>query len=425
MQQQAQGNSNNFYNGQSNGQAPYNPGVGWQPSAQAPTQPYTAAQPYSQAAPQPYVNTPQNPQAAPQPYVNTPQYPQAAPQPYANTPPYPQAAPQPYANTPPYPQAAPQPYANTPQYPQAAPQTFVNAAPNPQLAPLPYANAQPNQQFAPQPYAQAASQPYINTQQNAQAPPQFYMNAQQNVQAATPPPPATAVNFNAPLPSSSTPSQAPISYGSEGPLVERKVKAGDTYVTVLVPAASGAAMTGGVDVDKRWPRSKMPLKVFIKRGDGVPRYLPAYYDLVKECCHEWEVATKGKVGFVFVDSVADCDLDVEWIEYGHNIGRDNACGTTKFFSANGYVLTAKVYLATTMPDRWLGGKQDTHTMRHTILHEMGHVLGLTHSPFNTDIMYFQSNARQRVMVQGIIPVNIDLPVNISPNDWRRINTLYP
>jgi len=175
----------------------------------------------------------------------------------------------------------------------------------------------------------------------------------------------------------------------------------------------------------RWPRSKMPLRVYIKKGDGVPRCQAAYYDLVKECCHEWELATASKVRFVFVDSVSDCDINVQWIEYGRNIGRDQACGTTKFFATNGYLLTTKVYLATTMPDRWLGGTQDAHTMRHTILHEIGHSLGMTHSPFTTDIMYFQSNARQRVMVQGIIPVNIPLPVNISANDWRRVNTLYP
>lgn len=183
--------------------------------------------------------------------------------------------------------------------------------------------------------------------------------------------------------------------------------------------------TGGTEMDKRWPADHLPLKVFIQKGDGIPRYKPNFYQIAQRACEEWTTATNGAVQFKLVENSDESDIQIEWVEYCRDLGHDKADGLTQlYYDGLGNIKSAHVYLATTMPNRYLQGKQDNHTMRATTLHELGHALGLSHSPRSNDIMYFQNHSRQRIMVQGIIPINIPLPAGISENDRRRATMLY-
>lgn len=186
-----------------------------------------------------------------------------------------------------------------------------------------------------------------------------------------------------------------------------------------------ARHTGGTEDDRMWPMNHLNLKVYIKPGDGIPRYKPSFYQRVQTAFQEWQTALNGVVTFSFVDAPEGSDVQVEFIEYCRHIGHDTADGVTLlYYDKAGFINTAHVYLATTMPDLYLQGKQDNHTIHATALHELGHVLGLAHSPNNNDIMYFKNHSRQRVMVEGILPLNFSMPTGLSKTDVNRALQIY-
>ena len=193
-------------------------------------------------------------------------------------------------------QAAAPGYMNGAPNVQAASPGYMNGAPNAQVGPPGYTNGAPNVQAAAPGYMnglqsappashmnwqQNSPAPYATTYLNSQAQPSSgaamrndqsavqpanYWNKPLNTpasyggagsgQLAPQPSQYSAPGFNAPLlPSASGAASATAqpSFGIDGPLVERQVRAGNSSFSVQVPAVSGEVSTGGVDVDKRWP----------------------------------------------------------------------------------------------------------------------------------------------------------------------------
>lgn len=154
----------------------------------------------------------------------------------------------------------------------------------------------------------------------------------------------------------------------------------------------------------RWTR--MPLAVYIapmnfysKQGeDG------AYKKLVLKALEIWERASEGLIKFHLVDSLYNSQINVDWRRVdrkalGHctynydNLmrlyGADVSIGLTDGKIHQAYNSQSEVY--------------------HTILHEIGHALGLGHSPYDSDIMYSPHQ-------YGV--------VNLSENDIFSIQCLY-
>ncbi len=154
----------------------------------------------------------------------------------------------------------------------------------------------------------------------------------------------------------------------------------------------------------RW--NMMPLKVFIapmkfysKRGQD-----SKYREFVKQALDEWHRVSNGKVSFVIVDDLLSSNVNIEWKRVqrqalGHCIFQyDNA---NRLYSAEVTIgLTEGLVHA---------DYNDDGEVYHTILHEIGHAVGLGHSPFKNDIMYTPHQ-------KGIL--------HVGPGDRLSINWLY-
>lgn len=154
----------------------------------------------------------------------------------------------------------------------------------------------------------------------------------------------------------------------------------------------------------RW--SKMPLRVYIapmrfysKQGQDAK-----YRGMVKRALDEWSKVTHGKVSFSITESYDTSQISVEW----QRVDRQALGYCSTHYGKNNSFLMMEVLIGLT-EGLVHADYMDEGEVYHTILHEIGHAIGLGHSPFKTDIMYTPHQ-------KGI--------THVGQNDRLTINWLY-
>ncbi len=151
----------------------------------------------------------------------------------------------------------------------------------------------------------------------------------------------------------------------------------------------------------RW--TYMPLKVYVapmkfysKQGEDYK-----YRGMVRRACEEWQTATKGKVSFTFVKTLLESNVNVDWKRVERK-----ALGHC-YFSFDGANRLYGAEVAIGLTDGYIHGDYgDESEVYHTILHEIGHAIGLGHSPYKTDIMYTpHQKGVHRVSEGDVLTVN--------------------
>ena len=130
---------------------------------------------------------------------------------------------------------------------------------------------------------------------------------------------------------------------------------------------------------RRWPDDGLPVTVWIQPFRWESPRAEARRRIARDAFHTWMQAGVPE-HFEFVADSADAMVHVLW---RRQLPDRRAGQVTREADAEGWLRSAVVELSL----RSMSGRmQDTATLRAVALHEVGHVIGLEHSPDERDIM---------------------------------------
>ncbi len=147
---------------------------------------------------------------------------------------------------------------------------------------------------------------------------------------------------------------------------------GATYMDAILAARDGNVA--------RWvERRSDPVTVWIQPTTTLKDFWPDFRDRTRDAFYTW-AASGVPMRFLFIDDSSKAEVHVVWVDRFD----DSAAGKT-FWARDRYwwIVGADIQIALHRPT---GERYDQQMIRTIALHEVGHLIGLDHSPNPDDIM---------------------------------------
>jgi predicted Zn-dependent protease len=134
----------------------------------------------------------------------------------------------------------------------------------------------------------------------------------------------------------------------------------------------------------RWPDQRMPLKVHLPAPPpGMVEDPEAVLEAVRDGFTDWtDAAGPGVPSFVFVEEAGAADIPVVWEAAPNGEWYIAHCAYDLDFRPVRFGVS-RILITT----EWEGATWSLQDLYETLLHEVGHSLGLRHSPNRADIMF--------------------------------------
>jgi tetratricopeptide (TPR) repeat protein len=154
---------------------------------------------------------------------------------------------------------------------------------------------------------------------------------------------------------------------------------------------------------ERWPRNRLPIKVFIsagtdEQGQPVTGFREYFNDMIVDAFDKWAKASDNKLSFNIVDDASVADIVCSWTNQRDFLSRQGnsaeqgvaRVASRPLASSNeNQIVQVRVIILIVDPDGHLLNDQ---ALKKTCLHEIGHALGFGgHSTNNTDIMFYSES----------------------------------